>query len=355
MRPLGKTGLQLPVVSMGVMNSYNPELVKRAYEKGIRHFDTAANYERGRNEEMVGSVIQALGARDQVIVATKVYIPHAQRGMSDQQTKDFYLSSAEASLKRLRMDHVEILYAHSIRTIEYLHNAGVLDALRLLKQQGKARFIGFSTHANMAAVIEEGLKVGFADVILTSYNFVLAEDPKLTETIAKAAARGVGVVAMKTQCTQGPLGRLKNLYYGSVRQTALLKWVLQHDSISTAIPGFTTFTQLDEDWPVASNLAFTPDEREFLGDPQVRTSLGVCRQCSRCIATCPAGVEIPELMRVHMYAAAYANFHEARRTFDEVPARRSIGSCESCDECRARCAHQIDIARRIGELRVLFG
>ena len=70
-RTLGKTGLTMPVVSMGVMNADIPGLVRRSYELGIRHFDTAAVYQGGRNEEMVGSVIKELGVRDKVIIATK--------------------------------------------------------------------------------------------------------------------------------------------------------------------------------------------------------------------------------------------------------------------------------------------
>jgi len=70
-RTLGKTGLSLPVVSMGVMNADVPGLLRRAYELGIRHFDTAAGYQNGRNEEMVGRVIKEMGVRDKVVIATK--------------------------------------------------------------------------------------------------------------------------------------------------------------------------------------------------------------------------------------------------------------------------------------------
>lgn len=56
-RTLGKTGISLPIVSMGVMNADIPGLLRRSYELGIRHFDTAASYQQGRNEEMVGQVI----------------------------------------------------------------------------------------------------------------------------------------------------------------------------------------------------------------------------------------------------------------------------------------------------------
>src|SRR5271166_454611 len=84
-RTLGKTGLSLPVVSMGVMNADVPGLLRRAYELGIRHFDTAAGYQNGRNEEMVGQVIKEMGVRDQVVISTKQ--PSPRRLQDDAEAK----------------------------------------------------------------------------------------------------------------------------------------------------------------------------------------------------------------------------------------------------------------------------
>ena len=56
-RTLGKTGIELPLVSMGVMNADNPNLVRAALDAGVVHLDTAHAYQGGRNEEMVGQVI----------------------------------------------------------------------------------------------------------------------------------------------------------------------------------------------------------------------------------------------------------------------------------------------------------
>src|SRR5512142_1014703 len=86
-RTLGKTGLTLPVVSMGVMNADVPGLLRHAYELGIRHFDTAAGYQNGRNEAMVGQVIKEMGARDKVVIATK------------QPSRNHSQSSAQAKLR----------------------------------------------------------------------------------------------------------------------------------------------------------------------------------------------------------------------------------------------------------------
>ena len=60
-RTLGKTGLRMPIVNMGVMNADNPEIVKQAYEDGVRLFDTASIYQGGRNEEMIGRYVKNQG------------------------------------------------------------------------------------------------------------------------------------------------------------------------------------------------------------------------------------------------------------------------------------------------------
>jgi hypothetical protein len=62
-RTLGRTGMELPIVSMGTGATNSPSVVKAAYEVGVRHFDTAANYAYGRNEQMIGNVIHKLGVR----------------------------------------------------------------------------------------------------------------------------------------------------------------------------------------------------------------------------------------------------------------------------------------------------
>ena len=250
-RALGKTGLTVPVVSLGFMNADNPGLIRRAYEVGIRHFDTAAAYQRGRNEEMVGSMIQEMGVRSSVIVSTKVWLRDQVR---DPKARDLFRQTFEGSLKRLRMDHVDILYYHLVDSLEDLRAEGPLQALAELKKEGKARSIGFSTHQG-GLVLPEAAKSGSFDVALVAFNLTMASDQVLLEALDNAARAGLGIVAMKTQA--GGLSRPdpklpKNLPPCS--QTALLKWALQHPSVATAIPGATTYEQVDQNFAVASNL-----------------------------------------------------------------------------------------------------
>ena len=65
-RTLGRTGIVLPVVSIGAMNSDSPGLYHRAYDLGVRHFDTAEVYLQGRSEEVLGEFMSERGIRDEI-------------------------------------------------------------------------------------------------------------------------------------------------------------------------------------------------------------------------------------------------------------------------------------------------
>ena len=360
-RTLGKTGISVPIVSMGVMNADNPALVKRSFEMGIRHFDTAWGYQKGRNEEMVGSVFKELKVRDQVVIATKVPPgrPEMMDQMGDKLIEEEFLARLDQSLARLQTDHVDILYIHSISDAAMLKRPGLLSALDKAQKAKKVRFVGFSTHRNMAECIQAAIPTGRFDVILTAINYSMADDKALLEAMNKAAVAGIGIVAMKTQCKQawskesGAAG--PEYHEGNVWHAALLKWALRLKSVTTAIPGYTTFQQLETDWPVSFNLDYTAEEAKFLADPGVQLAMGhACRQCGGCTGSCPAGADVPALVRAHMYAADYGNFPEMRRTLDDIQQGRGLQACASCAECRVVCVRGVQIARRLAELRAIF-
>ncbi len=360
-RVLGKTGIRVPIVSMGVMNADNPALVKRSFEMGVRHFDTASGYQKGRNEEMVGTVLKELKARDQAIVATKIPPPRPEMmdQMGDKLVTEDFLARLDQSLARLQMDHVDILYIHNISDPALLKRPGLLAAIEQAKKTKKASFVGFSTHKNMAECIEAATPTGHFDVILTAINYAMTDDKALLGAMNKAAKAGIGLVAMKTQCRQAwskeSAAAGAEYHEGSIWHAALLKWALRLESITTAIPGYTTFQQLETDWPVAFNLDFTPEEAKFLAAPGVSLALAhACRQCGGCAGTCPQGADVPALIRAHMYAADYGNFSEMRRALDEIPAGRGLESCADCPECTALCVRGVRISRRLVELKSIF-
>lgn len=350
-RTLGKTGISLPIVSMGVMNADIPGLLRRAYELGIRHFDTAAGYQQGRNEEMVGSVIKEMGVRDKVVISTKQ--PSRNHPQSSAQAKRLFIEGVESSLKRLQMDHVDILYHHGVDSVEDAQAEGPLEGLQSLKKDGKTRFLGLSTHKTVD-VVPEVIRLRIFDVALVTLNYTMAHDTEILSTIQRAAQAGLGIVAMKTQAG----GRVKPdpklpKELPPESQTALLKWVLNHEFVTTAIPGFSAYEHLEQDFSVARDLGYTEQETKFLADKSFMATVQFCQQCGACKEECPKQVDIPVLMRSHMYALQYRNTGMAREALASAAPGRGLDACANCHVCPVTCRNAVQIARKIDDLKTL--
>ena len=352
-RTLGKTGLKVPVVSMGVMNADNPAVVQAALEAGITLLDTASGYQRGRNEQMIGQVVKGR-ARDSFMIATKVPGPNRDRSMQGLDAaglEQSFLGKFDECLSRLGLDHVEVLYLHNNTEPEHVQNPAIIGALQKAKRAGKARFIGITTHGNEPAVIRATMETNAYDVVLTAYNFRQDHAADVRKAVAEAAAAGLGIVAMKTQA---------GAYWDKEKQQpinmrAALKWVLNDPNVATAIPGFTTFDQLKEDWSVVSDITLTPEELKDLHLGEQVAGL-YCQQCGQCLAGCPKGLPIPDLMRGYMYAYGYRNLQAAHELVGSLDLAEN--PCGSCASCSAVCAKGFDLADRvrdIGRLRAVPG
>jgi hypothetical protein len=344
-RALGKTGMKIPVVSMGVMNSDNPNLVREALDSGIRFLDTAHGYQRGRNEQMIGEVVKGR-PRDSFYLATKVPGPNRNRsmqGVPKEEAVAIFLRNFDTSLGRLGLDYVDILYCHNVDKREHVLDEVVIEALQTAKKSGKARFVGVTTHSHEPEVIRAAVEAGVYDVVLSAYNFRQDHREELRKAVAEAAKTGLGVIAMKTQA---------GAYWDKEKQQpinmrAALKWVLNDPNVTTAIPGFTTFDQLREDLTVMTDLKLTPEELHDLRLDQQAGGL-YCQQCEQCLSGCPQGLPIPTLMRGYMYAYGYRNLALAHEvvTSLELPS----DPCASCAACGTACVKGFDLKERISDI-----
>ena len=354
-RTLGRTDLRIPIVSFGVMNSDSPDLINRALDMGIKHLDTANVYLRGNSERVIGEVLERRGDRDKFYLATKMrFSRDTDKGVftlkgSEREpgaTEENLIEQLETSLERLRTDYVDILYLHSCYSPQMVTYEPLMNALVKVKKQGKARFIGTSTHTDVANVIRATADAGIYDVVLAAYNYVLEEKEEIKKAIAHAAGKGVGVVAMKTQGGR----RLQQDPDKEINNQAALKWVLNDENVCTTIPGMTTFEQLDMNMGVMNDLTLTGQEQR---DLQVAASMRgtlFCQNCRSCVSTCPNNVAVPNLMRAYMYAAGYGNFIQARTTIAELPEKKGLNVCRECSVCSASCNRGIDIGSRINSL-----
>jgi len=355
-RQLGKTKLNIPVISHGSGGVNDANVIQTAYELGARLFDTAANYQTGANEMLIGNVLKKMGVRDKSVILTKIYTPAQRRNENPEQIKKKLASMTNGSLKRLRTDYIDILLIHDVRTNDIAGNKAIIEGMTDLKKQGKVKFIGISTHANMTEVINSVIPVDAWDVILTSINFTLANDAEFMEAVEKAGKRNIGLIGMKTLAfgSQWPNPESRGNYSTSVVASALMKWVLHNKNVATIMPACNNLNQLNEDFPIAYNIDYTDEEKELLLDNSIELSMGYCKQCSICLASCPNNADIPTLMRTHMYATKYVDFNLAQSALDEIKRNHGLDACALCNNCMAQCVNTVDIKNRINELKTIY-
>jgi aryl-alcohol dehydrogenase-like predicted oxidoreductase len=326
-RTLGKTGMKVTVVSMGVMNCTDPSVLHRAFDLGINCYDTAPSYTRGTNEEMVGTALK--GKREKVFIQTKV------RVQEEKQMR----ASVERSLRRLQTDYVDVLVWHGLHSTKEISDPELFDFMSKMKKEGKARFTGFSAHSNMASVLKEAAKGNYHDVALVSYNFTHSKD--LKEAVALAAKSGIGIVAMKTQAG----GYKKEKMGGLSPHQAALKYVLMDQNVSMAIPGVTTIEQIEE-CAAVMGASFSKGDLNELKQYQSFLQGRICTMCGGCVGECPYGVSHADLLRTVMYHDGYENDSLVRESLKTI-AGQNVQYCSECPSCSVVCRRGLDIKAQI--------
>ena len=329
-RILGKTGLKVTSVGFGCMITSDPSVISKAVDLGVNYFDTARGYQHGNNERMVGA---ALGdRRKSVFVSTK----------SEAEDKKSALADLDTSLQELRTDYLDIWYLHSKDEPESL-NAGLLEAVQFAKAQGKARFVGLSTHS-AETMVPAAIKTGVLDVVLITYNYTMGS--RLDPMIGAAEKAGLGVVAMKVMAH----GK-KDLKPGV--GPAALKWVLKNKGVRTTIPSMVDMDQLDQNFRTMSS-AFSPADQAVLTACLDQLAPVYCRMCGNCRGMCPRGLPVADMLRYLTYADGYGQFALGRERFQGLPEDIRNVRCADCGTCIVDCPNGVQVSRRLGKAQALF-
>ncbi|MBM4341231.1 MAG: hypothetical protein FJ110_17005 [Deltaproteobacteria bacterium] len=334
-RTLGKTGLKVTSVSMGVMNCSDPAVLQRAFDLGINFYDTADCYMGGRNEELVGKAFE--GKRQQVFIQTKVHDGDEKK----------MRASVERSLRRLRTEYIDVLIWHNFNSTKEVSDPKLFEFMTKMKKEGKARFTGFSSHSNMASLLKEASQSNQHDVALVSYNFTHSKN--LKEAVALAAKSGIGIVAMKTQSG----GYKKEKMGGLNPHQAALKYVLTDQNVSCAVPGVTTVEEIEECAAVMRTLLTEQniDElKRYHGFLRGR----ICTFCGGCSGECSYGVAHQDLLRVVAYHEGYGEDRLIREALEDKELAKNIQLCSDCSSCSVVCRRGLDVKAQMKVVQTLL-
>ena len=331
-RRLGRTEFRISDISVGSGSStggrQTVDVVREAIDRGINYFDTAPDYAATGSENRFGEAIQ--GRRDELFLATKFCMPngHLPPGSPVQA----YMEAVEGSLQRLRTDRVDLVHIHSCDSVERLMDENAHEAFDRLKQAGKVRFLGVSTHTpNLETVANAAIESDRFDVMMLAYHY--GAWPTLGDIIARAAAKDVGVVAMKTLRGSLHQGLLERRAERDSFTQASFKWVLSNPNVSGLVISLWETAQLDE-FLAASGRRPTPSDLAVLEKYDRSIAPRACRpHCGLCLDSCPEGVPIHDVLRHEVYFEGFGAQKEAMRLYAELEV-----NAEACAGCSAPCA-----------------
>ena len=242
---------------------------------------------------------------------------------------------------RLVLDTTELLLFVAVRpsgdlceldVVDRLLDPNVHEAFDRLKEQGKVRFLGVSTHTpNLEEVANAAITSDRFDVMMLAYHF--GAWPRLSDIIDRAAAKDIGIVGMKVlRGSQHHFIDWSPDERDSFTQ-ASFKWVLSNPSVSCLVISLWETGQLDE-FLYASGGALRPQDVAVLERYNELTTDSYCRpHCGACLDGCVEDLPIHEVLRHRMYFENFGAQKEAMRLYGELPKNASV-----CTECSAPCA-----------------
>ncbi len=304
-RRVGRSGLQLPPISLGMWYNFGDdrplaaqrEILRYAFDQGITHFDLANNYgpPYGAAEENFGRIMKRdfRPYRDELIISSKAGWdmwpgPYGQLG-----SRKYLLASLDASLERLGLDYVDIFYSHRFDPDTPLEETiGALDAA---VWQGKARYVGVSSYSaqrtrEAAAIarqlgtplvihqpsysllnrwVEGGLmnvlgENGMGAIAFTALAQGLLTDKYLhgAADVQRATARPTFDAAVLTEATLARLRSLNEIAKrrGQTLAQLALVWVLRDPRFASTLVGTSSVAQLAESLAALDHSDFTAEE-----------------------------------------------------------------------------------------------
>ncbi|MCX5754480.1 MAG: aldo/keto reductase [Candidatus Krumholzibacteria bacterium] len=353
-RDLGRTGWKTSDLGFGNAMIQDTSLVEYAMERGINYIDTARQYYE--MEVVLGKLDPAKRAK--LFIATKL-LPEL---FTAKTTAAEITTAIEESLKRLNTSCLDCVEIHSIGEDPKLSdpakikNPAIVEAFEKAKKDGKIRFWGATSHGpRMVEDFDWLVDNTPIDMIQPGMNFMTKG---LGPVLAKAKAKGIAVVAMKSLAEARKINYKPFMKNGATVRQAVIKWTLAQPNIDCIAMTMRSVEMIDEYIAASGRPELTPEEEKALKGYGALLDRDYCRPgCSGCLAACPNGVPIADILRYRLYFGSYGEEKHAMSLYRKLPRERSAERCASCEgPCEATCPHNLAIRSKLlaahGELTV---
>jgi aryl-alcohol dehydrogenase-like predicted oxidoreductase len=347
MRPLGKTGVDVTILSLGTwMSAGGGRLLRFAWSKGVRYFDTAKSY---GSEPMIGQWLKATpGARGDLFLATK----------DQPDTAREFVAQLDERLEALQTDHVDLFFMHALGDrnfgveLEWPRSPEFKQAADLIRKSGKATLVGFSTHhPQRAQLIQSAVQGGFIDVIMLQNNPWIAQDDDMNRALDAAAKRGIGLVSMKQVAGNMNLDEVgmalpELAMRGLTPYQSLLHAIWTDQRFSSVCVSMRNTDQIRENTAAAK--IYKPMSKvqiDRLNGACIAAGRTMCASCDgRCSRAAGTTAELGNLTRFLTYHDHHGNRAEARRLYAGLDEAARDWRGADLDAARAACPNRLDFA-----------
>ena len=286
-------------------------LLRKAYEGGIRFFDTARAY--SDSEHKLGLAFE--GMREKIYIATK----------SGAQTGEAMKKDLDESLKMLKTDYIDIYQFHNPSFCPKPGDeSGLYDAALEAKKAGKIRHIGITNHR--LAVAKEAIESGLYETLQFPFCYLATE--KEEELVEACKEADMGFIAMKA-LSGGLITNSAAAYAHAAQYDHVLPiWGVQREK---ELDEFLSYIQMPPTMTDEIAMLIETDRKELAGD--------FCRGCGYCMP-CPAGIEINNCARMSLLLRRSPS---AGWLTDEVQKKMGmIENCIHCNQCKGKCPYGLD-------------
>lgn len=363
-RTLGKTGLTVGVIGLGTeyLNKQPQKtvvsVVQKAIESGVNYIDVVFSF-----SEYLDNFRTALtGYREDIFLAC--HLGSSEKNGQYRKTRS--VKECEKvflkTLSRLGTTYCDIVNIHFVKSekqYKEVVDRGVLELAHQLKQEGKARFVGMSTHDPLVAM--QAAQSGFVDVIMIQVNLANNAMPHRNEMLAICAKEGVDKVAMKPFAGGKLLQKNKTVTIAQyqtgwkslkkkippvITPVQCIHYTLSQVGVCTVVPGVKNVAELEA---ALSYMDATDEEKDFSG---LLTDFneyitGECVYCNHCLP-CPSTIDIGQIIQLLDTAR-----HGAAPDVTEYTGAKA-SECIKCSACMERCPFDVDVISKMEEAAALF-
>ncbi len=318
---LGRTGITVPQNGFGALPVQRVsleeavKLLRKAYEGGMRFFDTARAYTD--SEVKVGAAFgDGYVKRDEIIIATK----------TGAKTPEEFWQHLDTSLNNLKTDYIDIYQFHLMgQCWKPGDGSGMYECMLKAKEQGKIRHIGGTAHK--LGIARELIESGLYETVQYPFSY-LASDQE-AELVRLANANNVGFICMK-----GLAGGL------ITNSRAAMAYVSQFDG-AVPIWGIQRESELDEWLSYMDNTPAYDAEIEAFVEAERKELMGeFCRGCGYCMP-CTVGIQINNCNRMSLMLRRAPSESWLSEYWQKEMER--IEDCIGCGACLSKCPYELEI------------